>query len=238
MTTLRDFDYTVQGISCKGRLALPPGAGPHPGVLVMHSANGLGDHVYKRALLLAEAGYAALATDMYGGGRHFDDPMESGKLFMALVNEPKLMRDRIVGTFETFRAVPQVDARRVGAIGFCFGGQCVLELARSGADAKAVISFHGLLTTAFPARPNDIKAKMLVIAGARDPFAPKKDIAAFEDEMTAAGADWQMTVYGEGFHSFTDPSTDKMGHPGIRYNAVLDKLSWAQSMTYLDAMLK
>lgn len=239
MIELSAFDYEHDGTTLCGRLAIPSGDGPHPGVLVMHNAHGLGEQVRRRALLLAEAGYAALATDMYGGGRHFASPEETGPHFLALQDDPKRLHARIAAGYEALRRLPGVDADRIGAIGFCFGGQCVLELARRGAEVKSVVSFHGLLRTDTPARPGEVSAKVLAITGARDPFVPMADVQAFQSEMTAAGVDWQMTVYGEGWHAFTDPDTEVFAPGrGTRYDPLLDRLSWAQTMAYLDATLR
>jgi dienelactone hydrolase len=238
MGELSPFEYRHQDVVMKGALALPEGPGPHPGVLVMHGAHGLGGHARERALRMAEAGYVALATDMYGDGQYFPDPKNSAAVFGALQSDPQLLRARVVAAFEALRGVPRVDARRLGAIGFCFGGQCVLELARSGADARGVVSFHGLLTTAQPARPGEVTAKVLVLAGAKDPYAPAEDIAGFQAEMDAARADWQLTVYGEGWHAFTDPDAALHDTPGVRYAPLIDRLSWAQSMAFLDAVVR
>jgi len=131
-----------------------------------------------------------------------------------------------------------VDAARVGGVGFCFGGQCVLELARSGAPASAVVSFHGLLHTSQPARAGEVKAKVLVLTGARDPYVPAEAVAALQREFSEAGADWQLTVYGEGWHAFTDPNPKKAEVPGVRYDPVLDRLSWAQATAFLAATLQ
>jgi dienelactone hydrolase len=238
MSDLRIFDYRHGDLVLKGQLAIPAGAGPHPGVLVMHDARGLGEQVRRRAVLLAQQGYVALATDMYGGGQYFENPRESGPLVAALYKEPRQLRARVLAAFDALRTLPEVDGRRIGAIGFCFGGLCVLELARSGADAKAVASFHGLLTSQLPASPQKITAKILAMTGARDPYVPKEHVDAFQKEMTAAGADWQTAVYGEGWHAFTDSTAGPLKDiPGVRYDPLLDRLSWAQALEFLAATL-
>jgi dienelactone hydrolase len=193
MSELTRFDYSHDGLEMRGQLALPPGPGPHPGVLVMHDGQGVGDFVRERARSLARSGYAALATDMFGGGRRFSDPAQSTPFVIALRQDGARLRARVAASFEAFSALPQVDASRIGAIGFCFGGQCVLELARSGAAARAVVSLHGTLSTHAPALPGVVQAKVLALTGARDPFAPAADVEAFRNEMEAAGADWQLT---------------------------------------------
>ena len=221
-----------------GQLAVPAGAGPHPAVLVMHDARGLGEQTRQSAARLAEQGFVALATDMYGGGQFHAQPGGAGPLIGALLQDQPRLRARVLAWFEALRAVPGVDPGRIGAIGYCFGGQCVLELARSGAPARAVVSFHGLLTSALPARAGEVRAKVLALTGAKDSYAPPAHVAAFQQEMTAAGADWQLTVYGEGWHAFTEPDAGSMGTvPGLRYDATLDRLSWAQATAFLAAHL-
>lgn len=237
MTELVALDYRHDGLALQGQLAVPNGPGPHPAVLVMHEARGLGPHVRRRAAMLANLGYLALATDMYGAGRHFEDPQEAAEPFMAMQKNPVLLRARAVAAFEALRARPEADPGRLAAIGFCFGGQCVLELARSGADARAVVSFHGILSTQTPAKAQEVRAKVLAIAGAKDPYAPLSDVAAFQAEMTATGADWQLTLYSEGCHAFTDPIAGGLDVPGVRYDPLLDRLSWTQATTFLDAVL-
>jgi dienelactone hydrolase len=237
---LQPLDYRHDAVALRGQLAVPAGEGPHPGVLVMSEARGLGEQARRRAAMLAEQGYVALCTDVYGDGVRYEDPQESGPPLYALRKRPKLLRERVLAGFEALRARPEVDARRIGAIGFCFGGQCVLELARSGADVKAVVSFHGsLLTTKLPAKPGAVRARVLALTGARDPYAPRKDVDRLRKELTAAGADWQITVYGEGYHSFTDPSADGLTTvPGVRYDPLLDRLSWASALAMLEASLR
>lgn len=238
MPELVSVEYAHAGVALKGQLALPGGPGPHPGVLVMHDAHGLGELVRVRAQRLAEAGYVALATDMYGGGRHFENPADCGPLFSEMQADADLLRGRVMAGLATLRARPEVDTGRLGAIGFCFGGQCVIELARSGADLRGVVSFHGLLTTQRPAKPGEVQAKVMALCGAKDPYAPAEHIAGFQAEMTAAGADWQTTVYGEAWHAFTDPGAERMSVPGVRYDPLVDRLSWAQATAFLDAVVR
>jgi dienelactone hydrolase len=236
MTQLTPLDYGHDGVALTGLLAAPAGSGPWPAALVMHDALGISEMVKQRARELAAAGYVALVTDMYGGGEHSPDRARNGERFGALQAEPERLRNRVLAAFEALRGLPGVDARRIAAIGYCFGGQCVLELARSGADLKGVVSFHGLLTSRIPARPGEVKAKVLAITGAHDPFAPLDDVQAFQSEMSRAGADWQVTVYGEGWHAFTDPDIAKRTDtPGLRYDPFLARLAWAQATAFLEA---
>jgi dienelactone hydrolase len=240
MIALQPIDYRHGEVALQGQLALPAGEGPHPGVLVMYDARGLGEGVKSRARRLAELGYVAFCTDMYGDGIFFEHALDCGPVMFALHEAPELMRERVLLGFEVLKARPEVNTARIGAFGYCFGGQCVLELARSGADVKSVVSFHGsLLTTKIPARLGEVKAKILTITGALDPYAPEADVEALRQEMTAAGAAWQITVYGEGYHAFTNAEAEAEMSvvPGVRYDPLLDKLSWAQGVEMLEATL-
>jgi dienelactone hydrolase len=236
MTGTRDFRYEHGSRELMGQIAVPSTPGPHPAVLVMHSALGIDEHMCRRASDLAALGYVALAADMYGAGELLTMEKAGGH-FLELSKNPDLLRARVVAAFDTVRGLDEVDGARVAAIGFCFGGQCALELARSGADVSAVVSFHGLLRTANPARPGEVSAKVLSITGVKDPYVPAEDIAAFQQEMTDAAADWQVTVYGEGLHAFTMPDIAEQNVPGTAYDPLLDHLSWAQATTFLGATL-
>lgn len=172
MQDFRPVRVVHEGAELVGQLLAPSEPGPHPGVLVMASAMGLGAHYRERARRLAGQGYVALATDMYGNGAAFSAPEDAGASYGRLVGNQELVRSRTMAWYETLRRQPEVDPDRIAAIGYCFGGLCVLELARSSADAKAVVSFHGTLTTTQPARPGAIKALVAVYTGALDPFAP------------------------------------------------------------------
>jgi dienelactone hydrolase len=238
MTGAQELKYRDDaGFELTGQIARPSGGGSHPGVLVMHSALGLDDLVRRRARDLAALGYVALATDMYGVGTGPKTKEEWGRPFLALQQDLNLLRSRASAGFDALRAEPGVDATRISAIGYCFGGQCALELARTGAHVRSVVSFHGMLTTAEPAKPGVVHARLLTISGAKDPYVPAKEVAAFQDEMTTAEADWQVTVYGGGLHAFTMPDIEKEEVPGTAYDPFLDGLSWAQVTTFLAATL-
>jgi dienelactone hydrolase len=237
MSATQDFAYEHDGLPLIGQIARPSGQGTHPAVLVMHSALGIDDLACRRAGDLAALGYVALATDMYGAGRQLTKE-EAGKHFLGLLENPDLLRARLVATFNAIRDLDQVDSTRVAAIGFCFGGQCALELARSAAEVLSVVSFHGLLRTASPAQRGAVTAKVLSITGVKDPYVPVEDLEAFQREMTDAEVDWQMTVYGEGLHAFTMPDIAEQQVPGTAYDPLLDHLSWAQATTFLAATLR
>ncbi|MGA2254873.1 MAG: dienelactone hydrolase family protein [Thermoguttaceae bacterium] len=200
--------------------------GPRPGVLVVHEWTGLGEYAKMRARKLAELGYIALAADIYGKGIRPATPQEAGAQAAIYKNNPKLMRDRVRAGLDVLRRESLCDPRRVAAIGYCFGGTCVLELARSGADVAGVVSFHGGLATSNPADAKNIRGKVLVLHGGDDPHVPLKDVEAFEEEMRAAGVDWQLVVYGGAVHAFTNPAAGNDKSRGAAYNAAADRRSW------------
>jgi len=227
------------GVALQGEAAVPEGEGPFPTVLVMHSAYGLGDHVRQSATRLAALGYAAIATDMYGAAFDHGNPEATGLAFAALHETPDRLRARTVTWFDAAAALPFVDSSRIAAIGYCFGGLCVLELARSGADVKAVVSYHGILTTHRAAAPGTIKGEVVAYCGARDPYAPLADIDALRAELIAAGAHYQITIFGDAAHSFTDPVAAATARlPGIEYNEIADLMSWASTIALLQAVLR
>jgi dienelactone hydrolase len=212
--------------------------GPRPGVLVVHEWTGLGDYVKTRAKMLAELGYIAFAADIYGKGIRPATPQEAGAQAAIYKNDPKLMRDRVRSALDVLRREPLCDPKRVAAIGYCFGGTCVLELARSGADMAGVVSFHGGLATTNPADAKNIRGKVLVLHGGDDPHVPPKEVAAFEDEMRSAGVDWQLVVYGGAVHAFTNPDSGSDKSRGAAYNAAADRRSWEAMKTFFAEIFK
>jgi dienelactone hydrolase len=219
--------YTADGLTLKSRLFFEPGVPPRGGVLVFPEAFGLGDHALSRAEGLAKAGYVALACDIHGDGRFLTSLDEAIGLLTPLYADRTRMRARGLAALKVLAARPEVDGKHMAAIGFCFGGTMSLELARGGADLKAVVGFHsGLSTNAPSAKP--IATRILVCIGADDPFIQPEERAAFEAEMRAAKADWQMHLYGGTVHSFTNIEADKRGKPeAMRYSEAADKHSWA-----------
>lgn len=181
-------------------------------------------------------GYTVLAADMHGGGR----VLEGDEMLAALERfraDPAALRQRARAALDELIAIAHVDAAQCAAVGFCFGGFTVLELARSGAPLAAVGSFHGLLTTKQEAQAGQKMARIAVFTGALDPLVPPDDVAAFEREMTHAQADWQVTTYGQAFHSFTNVDVATLGDPRMRYDAVAHKLSWKALNDFLDISL-
>jgi dienelactone hydrolase len=205
-------------------------------VMVVHEADGLGRNARRRARMLADLGYLALAADLFGDSP--DPPSEDGLGRMhALRADPHLFRRRVRAGFDFLAGQKGVDPLRIAAIGYCFGGTAVLELARSGAPVAAVVSFHGLLRSDLPARPGEAKARILACTGARDPLVPLADISAFQAEMDGAGADWQLIAYGRALHSFTNPNVEGMGDPRMAYDPSADRQSWAAALLFLDEAL-
>ena len=226
---IRDIDYHAGAVNLRGYLAYDDTvAARRPGVLVFHEGLGLGDFAMARARRLAELGYVALAADMFGDRRQARNLQEVANLVGTLRNEPETLRQRGRAALATLAALPQVDAGRIAAIGFCFGGSVALELAREGADLKAAVSFHGVLTTRTPALPGKVRASVLVMTGADDPLAPPEQVAAFENEMRAAEVrDWQVISYGNTLHGFTNPAADGTMMRTAVYSAQADRRSWA-----------
>ena len=198
----------------------------HPAVLVFHEWKGLNDYAKGRARQLAELGYVAFAVDMYGRGIYARDHVEAGQLAGALKGDRALMRERARAAYDVLRNNPHVLGDKIAAIGYCFGGTAVLEMARAGMDLVAVVSFHGGLETPSPAAPGVIKAKVLVLQGAEDPFVKHDEVEALKDEMRKAGADFKVELFEGAVHSFTVPEAGNDPSKGAAYSADADKRSW------------
>ena len=231
-----DIDYRNETVNLRGYLAWDETAAERwPGVLVFHEGLGLGEFAMARARMLAELGYVALAADMFGDRRQARTMQEVAELVGGLRNQPEALRARGRAALATLAALPQVDANRLGAVGFCFGGSVALELARGGADLKAVVSFHGVLATKAPAVSGEVKASVLVCTGADDPLAPSGQVKAFEDEMRAAAVrDWQVISYGNTLHGFTNPEADGSIMRAALYSRQADRRSWASMRSLFD----
>ncbi|MES2195687.1 MAG: dienelactone hydrolase family protein [Pseudomonadota bacterium] len=234
----QDIDYRAD-TAMRGYLAFDEAsARQRPGVLVFHEGLGLGEFAMARARMLAELGYVAFAADMFGDRRQARNLQEVAKWVGDLRNAPETLRARGRAALATLAAMPQVDAGRMAAIGFCFGGSVVLELARDGADLAAAVSFHGVLTTRMPAVPGGVKASVLVLTGADDPLAPPDQVAAFEAEMRAAQVpDWQLISYGNTLHGFTNSAADGSMLRTALYSARADRRSWASMRGLFDEVL-
>ena len=209
-----------------------------PGVLVVHEWTGHNPYVRKRAEQLAGLGYVAFALDMYGKGVQAKDAKEAAQLASTYKNDRKLMRARANAGLDVLRKQPLVDTERLAAIGYCFGGTTVLELARGGADLAGVVSFHGDLATPTPEDARNIKGKVLALHGADDPFVPPAVVAAFEEEMRKGAVDWQLVKYGGAVHSFTNPGAGNDNSRGAAYNEKADHRSWEAMKVFFAEILK
>ena len=234
MVTTRDISYDTDGRTMIGTLALPEGNDRRPGVLVCHEGPGLDDYARERAAILAELGYVAFALDYHGGGQWLPDREQMMARIGELMADP--LRTRAIGTagLDVLVAEPRTDPDRLAAIGYCFGGTLAVELARGGADLKAVVGFHAGLGTARPEDASNIAGKVLALIGADDPIVDHAQRRAFEEEMTAGGVDWVLTVYGGAEHSFTRPGADALGLPGIRYDESTARRSWRALLDLFD----
>jgi len=211
--------------------------GKRPGVLVVHEWWGLNDYVRSRVNKLAQMGYVAFALDMYGKNVWTTDPNKAKELMGHLQGSP-LLRERADVGLEILRKNQLVDTRKIAAIGYCFGGTTVLELAYGGANVAGVASFHGGLTAPKPEDAGKIKAKILVLHGADDGFISADAITAFQEGMRKANADWQMVYFGGTVHSFSNPGADKMGIKGIAYNRKADERSWSYMQVFFREIFK
>jgi dienelactone hydrolase len=207
--------------------------GPLPGVLIVHEWTGLGPYVKRRAQEIAGLGYVAFAADIYGKGIRPKNQQEAALQSGIYKKDRALMRRRVNAGLQALEKDPRADRSRLAAIGYCFGGTTVLELARSGADVRGVVSFHGGLDSLAPQDAKHIKAKVLVLHGADDPFSPPQDIAAFQDELRKAGVDYQFVFYGGAGHSFTNPEAGGDPSKGAAYNASADRRSWEAMKQFL-----
>jgi dienelactone hydrolase len=223
--------YAADGLDMVGHLALPDGAeGPRPGVLVFPEAFGLGEHAKARAERLAgELGYVALACDLHGGQTVVSNLGAVMPMLAPLREHASKVRARTGEALKALAERPEVDASRIAAIGFCFGGTMAYELALSGADIAAAIGFHSGLQVTSPGDAGQIKGKVLTLLGADDPMIPAEARDAFAAMLKAGGVDYTLTLYSGVVHSFTNTEADKAGMPdAIRYDANADRRSWAQ----------
>ncbi len=234
----RTVEYQQGDTRLVGYLASPKDAQqPRPGVLVVHEWMGLNDYAKRRAEQLAELGYVALAADIYGDGKVAADRKEAGTLAGVYKQDRALFRARVAAGLAALKAQPGVAADKTVAIGYCFGGTAVLELARSGAEVAGVVSFHGGLDSPTPQDAKNIRAKVLVLHGADDPYVPAEQVAAFEDEMRKGGVDWQLIAYGNAVHAFTNPASGDDNSKGAAYNAAADARSWLAMRQFLDEVV-
>jgi len=232
-------DYKLGDQTLKGFIAYDDAiTDKRPGVLVAPEWWGLNDYPKGRAKQLAELGYVAFVADYYGDGKVTEDPKQAGE--WAGQVRPNADKFRALGeaALRELKARPEVDPDKIAAIGYCFGGSAVLELARSGADLKGVVSFHGALATSKPAQAGDVKAKVLVFHGAADPMVKHEEVAKFESEMKSARVESKVVQYEGAEHAFTNPNADSHGIPGIKYDEKADKESWEAMKGFFAEVFK
>ncbi|MFZ2170931.1 MAG: dienelactone hydrolase family protein [Methylococcaceae bacterium] len=207
-------------------------SGRRPAVLINHTWAGRDDFVAEKAKKIADLGYVGFAVDMYGKGVLGSSPEENAKLMQPFMDNREMLQKRMQAALYAVKLMPWVDDSKIAAIGFCFGGLCSLDLARTGADLKGVVSFHGLLGAPGNTRNNTIKAKILALHGHDDPMVPVEQMLSFEQEMTKAGADWQLHIFGNTMHAFTNPVANNPDF-GTVYQPDADKRSWLAMENFL-----
>ena len=212
--------------------------GKRPAVLIVHQWKGLTDYEKKRAEMLAKMGYNVFALDIYGKGIRPQSSQEAGAQAGKYKSNRGLLRARAQAGLEVLEKQELTDPKRVAAIGYCFGGTTVIELARSGANIAGVVSFHGGLDSPHPEDGKNIKCKVLTLHGADDPHVPAKDLAAFEDEMRQAKVDWELVKYGGAVHSFTDWNAGDNVAQGAAYNERADRRSWEAMKEFFAEIFK
>jgi dienelactone hydrolase len=231
--------YRIGDQEFEGYLAHPVKTdGRGPAIMIVHDWMGAGDFGRDRANVLAQRGYVAFAIDLYGKGVRPTNSEEAGKLAGALYKDRALMRARLQGALAELVKRPDVDPKRVGIMGFCFGGSAALELARSGADIRAVVSFHGGLTTPDPADAKNIKAKLLILHGALDPLVPPADVAAFMTEMNAAKIPYRLVVYPGAVHAFTNPAAGNDPSKPTAYNPEVAMAAYREMFWFFELALQ
>jgi dienelactone hydrolase len=233
------IEYKEGDTTLEGYLAYDTaGAAKKPGVLVVHDWTGLRETMKKKAEALAKLGYVAFAADIYGKGVRPTDPTEAGKTAGIYKNNRTLLRARATAGLNELEKQPNVDKSKIAAIGFCFGGTTVLELARSGADINGIVTFHGGLDSPHPEDGKNIKAKVLILHGADDPYVPADQVKAVESELTNAKVDWQLVKYSGAVHSFTIPEAGNDNSKGAAYNERADKRSWQAMRDFFNEIFK
>lgn len=234
-------EYTVEGVVHRGYIQAPETEGQKPAVIVVHEWWGHNDYARSRADQLAQEGYVALALDMYGEGRQAQHPKDAGEMSNAVTANPELMTKKFLAALDVLKARPDVDATRIAAIGYCFGGAVVLDMAKQGLPLKGVALAHGMLQTPSKVSPGKSKVKVLVMNGADDKFISQKDISDFKKEMKKAKMSYEFVNYPNAKHAFTNPQATengkKFGIP-LEYNREADVASWDKTLSFLKTVFK
>jgi len=237
----KDVQYKNADTTMKGYLVYDDKfKGKRPGVLVVHEWWGHNEHARSKANDLAKAGYVAFAIDMYGDGKTADHPKDAGKFAGQVKRDMAVAEARFKAAEQQLKKSSNTNKDKIAAIGFCFGGGIVLEMARRGADLKGVVSFHGSLSTDNPAQKGKVKAKVLVLNGQADPFVKPESIRAFRHEMKSAKVDMTFVNYPDAKHAFTNPAATKTGKKfsiPLEYNAKADKESWIKMLEFFKMVL-
>ena len=238
----QEVAYKAGEVTLKGYMAYDDAAkGRRPGVLVVHEWWGHNEHARDSARKLAKAGFVGFALDMYGDGKLATHPKDAGAMSGEVRKDLGLMQTRFDAARDFLRQQPTVNPARIGVIGYCFGGAVALEMARLGEDLPAVVTFHGVLSTEYPAQKGKVKSRILVLTGADDPFVPKKQVDGFVKEMKSAGAKFKVISYPGAKHSFTNPAATETGQKfniPLAYNPAVDKKSWSEAQKFLKSALK
>ncbi len=229
----RLIDYTDGSVNLQGYFAFDDSVSqPLPMVLVAHAWGGRDEFVCEKVRRLAGIGYAAFAIDMYGKGVLGGGAEENSALMQPFMENRSMLQQRILAGLQAGKGLREVNQNKIVAMGFCFGGLCVLDLARSGADIGGVVSFHGLLVAPDITQGAAIKARVLVLHGHDDPMVPASDITALQDELSQAGCDWQFHVYGNTMHAFTNPAANDPNF-GTVFQPNADRRSWQTLENFL-----
>lgn len=238
----KTVEYSAQGAVMKSYLAYDEQIkGKRPGVLVVPEWWGLNDYARKRARMLAELGYIALAADMYGDGKVATNPDDASKFYSEAMKNFDVLKVRFLAAMDFLKRQPFVDPTRIAAIGYCFGGTVVLSMAGQGVDLNGVVSFHGGLGDVKPPQPRSVKAKILVLHGGADKIVTPEQVEAFKQGMKSAGADFRFISHPGAMHSFTNPEATELGKKfnfPIAYNADADKKSWGEMKDFLNKIFK
>lgn len=205
-----------------------------PGILVVHEWWGHNEHARNQAVRLAKEGYVAFALDMFGKGKVTEHPQDAQSFMMEATKDPKVVKARFLAALDVLKKHPRVDAKKLGALGYCFGGNVALNMARAGVDLAAVVTFHAALAATEKAKPGKVKPRILVLNGADDPMVPATAVAVFETEMAAAKANVKVQNLPGARHAFTNPDADKKGIPALAYSAEADKASWEAARAMLQ----